>query len=102
MQSPLSKPLDDQFVNFLLKCSDFNNLEFINFQSLPIGSELFVVQAIESKKTFSDYAYRKYILLDFNSTEKYIELEDTKKNYAGIFPFGKNGPAARGCRVRPL
>lgn len=91
MQSPLSKPLDDQYINFMMKCSDFNNLEFINFQSIPIGSELFVVHAIESKNTFSDYAFRKYILLDFNASEKYIELEDTKGNYVGIIPFGKNG-----------
>lgn len=81
----------EQFYNFLLKCSDFKNIEFKDFSKINIGTELFVVNCISYKDGISNYALRKFFLLDFDETEKYIELEDHKKNYAGQFLFGDDG-----------
>lgn len=92
MINPESKnPIDDNFVSFMLKCSDFNNLEFINFKNLAHRTELYVVQASSSEKGFSSYSLRKYLFLELNEKEKYIELEDGKGNYAGQIPFADNG-----------
>lgn len=84
-------PKDEKFVNFLLHCSDFNNLEFKNFRSIPLGTEIYAVQLIESGKGFSDYVLKKYKLMVFDEFEKYIEVADEKGKYEGIFLFSNDG-----------
>ena len=84
-------PLENAYVNFLFKCVDFNNLEFFDFKDMSHRTELFVVQSVSSERGFNSYALKKYLFLEWNEKEKYIELEDGKGNYAGQIPFGDNG-----------
>ena len=91
MINDTSKQTDDEFVNFLIKCSDFDNLEFVNFKTLPKNSELFIIRSVLTKNGYKDYTLIKYKLLKFNEEEKYIELEDSMKKYAGCYQFDKFG-----------
>ncbi len=83
--------LDDKFINFIIKCSDINNLEFNDFKEIKNGTSFFAVHAIAMEKNYLDYACRKYTILNFYEEEKYIELEDSSKNYLGVFSFDDTG-----------
>lgn len=85
------RSFDDQFVNLMMHCLNFNDIISVGFGNLEPRTMIYSVQAVEFGKGYNGYTLKNYILLKYDRNEQYIELEDSKGNYAGQFIIGENG-----------
>jgi hypothetical protein len=85
------RSFDDQFVNFMMHCLNFNDIISVGFGNLEPRTMIYAVQGVEFGKGYNGYTLKNYVLLRYDRNEQYIELEDSKGNYAGQFTIGENG-----------